>query len=282
LLETGLRAFLAHLLATPQPALRSPRVPEGDSLHRAAAALRALQGEELAVEARHPRSRALGIAERLDGKRLERVEAVGKHLLLTFAGDLVLRSHLRMRGRWRVQAVGSRIVGSPWLVLRGRALQAVLSGGGELRLLRGWARHTSPLRELGPDVMVDPPDLDAMVSRLRAADQARELGEALLDQRLVAGIGNMWKAEGLFLARLSPWTALADVSGDDLRSLLHETSAAMRSGRRTRAVYGRAGRPCPRCGAPIAARRQGDDARTAYWCRTCQGGVGEGTRPGGA
>jgi endonuclease VIII len=98
----------------------------------------------------------------------------------------------------------------------------------------------------------------------------------------VSGIGNMWKAEGLFLARLSPWTALADVSDDDLRSLLHETSAAMRSGRRTRAVYGRAGRPCPRCGAPIAARRQGDDARTAYWCRMCQGGVGEGTRPGGA
>ena len=257
-------------------------MPEGDSLHRAAAKLGALAGEVVAVEAHHPRSRALGIAERLDGKRLERVEAVGKNLLLTFAGGLVLRSHLRMRGRWRVQAPGSRIVGSPWLVLRGRALQAVLSGGGDLRLVTARARHASPLRELGPDVMVDPPDVGAMVSRLRAADQARELGDALLDQRLVAGIGNMWKAEGLFLAGLSPWARLADVSDDDLRGVLELTSAAMRSGRAPRRVYGRAGRPCPRCRTPVSARRQGENARTAYWCPTCQGDAREGTRPAGA
>jgi endonuclease VIII len=257
-------------------------VPEGDSLHRAAANLRPLAGQPVSVEAHHPRSRALGIAERLDGKRLERVEAVGKNLLLTFAGGLVLRSHLRMRGRWRVQPAGARIVGSPWLVLRGKERQAVLSGGGDLRLLRARADHAPLLRTLGPDVMADPPDVDAMVARVRADDQARQLGEALLDQRLVAGIGNMWRAEGLFLARLSPWATLADVSDDDLRSLLGEISGAMRSGRRGRAVYGRAGRPCPRCATPIAARRQGDDARTAYWCPACQRGPGEGTRPGGA
>ncbi len=224
-------------------------------------------GEALAVEARHGRARALGIAERLDGRRLEAVEAVGKNLLLTWEGGLVLRSHLRMKGRWRVVRAGARIVGTPWLVLTGRDLQAVLSGGGELELTRGPSRR---IARLGPDVMHDPPDLDAMLARLRADDQARELGDALLDQRLVAGIGNMWKAEGLFRARVSPWARLRDVPDDDLRRVLAETSAAMRSGRARRRVYDRAGRPCPRCATPIAAWRQGDDARTAFWCPACQ------------
>jgi endonuclease VIII len=257
-------------------------VPEGDSLHHAAASLRPLEGQVLTVEAYHPRARALGIAERIDGRRLERVEAVGKNLLLTFEGDVLVRSHLRMRGRWRVGPAGARVVGNPWLVLRGNDRQAVLSGGGELQLLPAQRSRASSLRNLGPDIMADPPDLDAMVSRLRATDQGRELGEALLDQRLVAGIGNMWRAEGLFLARLSPWARLAEVADEELRSVLGETSAAMRAGRRPRSAYGRAGRPCPRCGTPIAARRQGDDARTAYWCPGCQPDSGAGTRAGGA
>ncbi len=265
-------------------------MPEGDSLHRAAAELRALTGEVIAAEAHHPRSRALGIAERVDGRRLERVEAVGKNLLLTFEGDLVLRSHLRMRGRWRVGAAGGRVVGTPWLVLRTAKHQAVLRGGSALELATGPASNSlllARVRSLGPDVMADPPDLDAIVSRLRAADQARELGEALLDQRLVAGIGNVWRAEGLFLARLSPWARLAETSDEALRAALRQTSEAMRSGRGPRAAYGRAGRPCPRCRTPIAARRQGDHARTAYWCPRCQPdpvGVRSraGTGPGGA
>lgn len=242
-------------------------MPEGDSLHRAAARLAPLVGEALAVEARHGRARELGIAERLDGRRLEAVEAVGKNLLLTWEGGLVLRSHLRMKGRWRVARAGAKIVGTPWLVLTGSELQAVLSGGGELELTRGPNRR---IARLGPDVMRDPPDLDGMLTRFRAEDRARELGDALLDQRLVAGIGNMWKAEGLFRARVSPWARLRDVPDDDLRRVLAETSAAMRSGRARRHVYDRAGLPCPRCATPIAAWRQGDDARTAFWCPACQ------------
>jgi endonuclease VIII len=243
-------------------------VPEGDSLHRAAARLRPLVGDVLAVEARHPRARALRIAEELDGRRLERVEAVGKNLLLTFEGGLVLRSHLRMRGRWLVRPAGERVGGSPWLVLRGPEHQAILRNGAVLELRR---RHPR-VERLGPDVMLDPPDLDGMLARLRAADQGREIGEALLDQRLVAGIGNLWRAEGLFRARVSPWARLADLRDEEVVRVLAETSAAMRGETQSRRlVYGRVGRPCPRCATPIAAKRQGDDARTAYWCRACQG-----------
>jgi endonuclease VIII len=243
-------------------------VPEGDALHRAARRLQPLVGQTVAASSPNPRAQLLGVAERIDGRRLERVEAVGKNLLLTFDGDLVLRSHLRMKGRWGVQPAGRPTSNAPWLVLRGDDVQAVLWHGPVLELTRGRARTG----HLGPDVMDDPPDLDAMLVRFRAADQTRELGEALLDQRLAAGIGNMWKAEGLFAARLSPWVRLHEVSDDDLLRVLGETSAAMRAGRKGRAVYRRAGRPCPRCGTLVASWPQGDDARTAYWCPACQPG----------
>ncbi len=239
-------------------------VPEGDALHRAAARLRPLVGQVLEVEAHHGRSRVLGIAEQVDGKRLERVEAVGKNLLLTFEGGLVLRSQLRMKGRWFVQPRGARILGRPWLVLRGDRHQAVLTGGSVLRVGRG------PVDRLGPDVMLDPPDVDGMVERLRATDQRREVGEALLDQRLVAGIGNMWKAEGLFAAAVSPWRELRDVGDDELRSVLDQTARLMQGPRVRHSVYRRAGLPCARCGTVVEARPQGDDARTAYWCPACQ------------
>ena len=128
--------------------------------------------------------------------------------------------------------------------------------------------------------MLDPPDLDGMVARLRGTDQAREVGDALLDQRLVAGIGNMWKAEGLFLAGLSPWSRLSEVSDDELRLVLAETSRAMRAPRPARRlVYARAGLPCRRCQTLVDAWRQGDDARTAYWCPACQAGPREPRRP---
>src|SRR5918992_3070549 len=208
-------------------------MPEGDAVHRAAERLRVLEGEVIAAESPNPRAAVLGIAERIDGKRLERVEAIGKNLLLTFEGGVVVRSHLRMRGRWRLQAAGSRVAGTPWLVLRGRELEAVLWNGPVLEL------GTRAVVRLGPDIMDDPPDLEAMLARLRGADQRRELGDAVLDQRLVAGIGNMWKAEALFRAGASPWVRLADVSDGDLRRVLGEAAHAMRAPRRPRLVYRR-------------------------------------------
>jgi endonuclease-8 len=239
-------------------------VPEGDALHRIAERLRVLEGEVIAAEAPHPRAASLGVAERIDGRRLERVEAVGKNLLLAFEGGLVLRSHLRMRGRWHVQPAGARILGTPWLVLRGGAWEAVQRNGPVLEL------NTRVVARLGPDVMADPPDLEGMIDRLRATDQARELGEALLDQSLVAGIGNLWRAEALFEASTSPWRRLGDISDGRLRSVLSAASTLMRRPRRRRAVYRRAGLPCRRCGTRILSRPQGEHARIAYWCPSCQ------------
>src|SRR3954463_16564524 len=129
-------------------------MPEGDSLHRAARRLQVLVGERVSVETPHPRAAAERIAERLDGRRLESVEAVGKNLLLSFEGGLVLRSHLRMSGRWQVRARGAARHGKPWLVLTGREREAVLWNGPVLELSR---RGT---RRLGPDILVEPLDLD--------------------------------------------------------------------------------------------------------------------------
>jgi endonuclease-8 len=246
-------------------------VPEGDALHRAAERLRVLEGEVVAVESPHPRAAALGVAARLDGRRLERVEAVGKNLLLGFEGGLVLRSHLRMRGRWRVQGADTPPLGTPWLVLRGRERQAVLWNGPVLEVTRG---RPDALRRLGPDIMAEPPDLEAALARLRATDQGREAGEAFLDQGLVAGIGNMWKAEVFFATGTSPWQRLRDLDDGELRAMLAASAHLMRSGRRRREVYRRAGRPCRRCGALVRSYPQGEDARMAYWCPACQAGTG--------
>jgi endonuclease VIII len=246
-------------------------MPEGDSLHRAARRLQALVGQRVSVETPHPRAAAALSAERLDGRRLEAVEAVGKNLLLTFEGGLVLRSHLRMSGRWQVRESGRPLSGRPWLVLRSGRHEALLWNGPVLELSRRPRR-----RPVGPDILAEPPDLKAMVSNLRREPPARELGDVLLDQRLVAGIGNLWRAEALWHARLSPWLALRDVSDEELEGVLREASrlmrAALEDGRPGRAVYRRAGRPCPRCGEPVRSRGQGDDNRTAYWCPRCQRG----------
>ena len=247
-------------------------MPEGDTLHLAARRLQALVGERVEVETPHPRAAAERIAERLDGRTLERVDAVGKNLVLRFEGGYVLRSHLRMSGSWRVVPRGAPRNGRPWLVLRGREREARMWGGSVLEL------HTRALRLLGPDILAQPPDLDAMLARLRRAGASRRLGEALLDQRLVAGIGNMWMAETLWHVRLSPWIRLGEISDEELRGALAEAARLMRAsvdtGRQTRRVYGRAGLPCPRCTTLVSARGQGDDNRTAYWCGTCQRGGG--------
>jgi endonuclease-8 len=245
-------------------------VPEGDALHRAARRLQPLVGETLEVETPHPRAAATGVAERLDGRRLESVEAIGKNLILRFEGGLVLRSHLRMTGRWTIRERGARSGGRPWLVLRGAAREAALWGGPVLEL------NARAALRLGPDILARPPDFDRMVAGLRRADQGRAVGEALLDQRLVAGIGNVWKAESLWRARVSPWCPLTEVTDGELRAVLGEAARLMRrsvdGGRHEQAVYRAAGRPCPRCSTPIKSRGQGDDNRTAYWCPSCQPG----------
>ena len=245
-------------------------MPEGDSLHRAARRLQVLVGERVDVETPHPRAAATGLAERLSGRELQAVEAVGKNLLLRFEGGLVLRSHLRMNGRWWVRPRGSRRVGRPWLVLRGTRHEALQWNGPVLEL------RNDVEQRLGPDILADPPDLEAAAANLRAGAADAWLGEALLRQRLVSGIGNMWMAEALWEARISPWRRVRDVTDEELAAALAAAARLMRgaldTARQRRNVYGRAGRPCRRCGAPIRSRGQGDANRTVYWCPACQAG----------
>jgi endonuclease-8 len=155
-------------------------------------------------------------------------------------------------------------------VLRGAEYEALLWNGGVLELLdaRGAPR-------LGPDILGEPPDYETMLARL-SVDPEREVGDALLDQRLVAGIGNIWKAEALWEACVSPWQRLGEVGDAELRAVLEAAHTLMRTavdGRRPeRHVYRRAGRVCPRCGGSIRSAPQGEHARTAYWCPGCQVG----------
>ncbi len=243
-------------------------MPEGDSIHRAAARLRSLVGDRIEAESPNPRGLATGVARVVDGRVLESVDAVGKHLLLRFEGGVVLRSHLRMSGRWRVDRRGESRRGLPWLVLRGQELEATQWNGPVLTL------EQRSVARLGPDLLADETEVAAVVERLRRADPSLLVGEALLDQRLVAGIGNMWLAETLWHARVSPWRRLDEVSGEELTEALTWAREHMRAsvtGSRTpTAVYRRPGRPCPRCGTPVSSRGLGDHNRTVYWCSTCQ------------
>jgi endonuclease-8 len=243
-------------------------MPEGDALHRIARRLQPLVGERIEVETPNPRAQVDRIAERLDGRRLLSVEALGKNLLLTFEGGIVLRSHLRMTGRWSLVPRGSTRRGRPWLVLRGSRFEGVQWNGPVLEL------HRRAIGRLGPDILAEEPDLDRMVANLRAGDQNRAVGDALLDQRAVAGIGNKWKAEALWAVELSPWRPLGETSDAELHAVLRTAAGQMRDsleGRRhANRVYRRVGRPCPRCAGQITSRGQGDANRTAYWCAGCQ------------
>jgi endonuclease-8 len=250
---------------------------EGDTILRAARKLdRALAGREVGVRAPNPRGRATGV-ERLDGMTAREVRALGKNLVLDF-GDLVLHSHLGMNGSWHVYGRGERWrkpERSAWAVLATEeGAEAVQFGGPTLRVLGSSALRRDPqLARLGPDVLA--PGFNAAAAiRLLRASPARELGDALLDQGRVAGIGNIFKNEACFAARLDPWRPLGDLTDGELeRALLAARElmlAAVETGRHPHNVYRRANWPCLRCGIPIRSRGQGDDNRTTYWCPRCQ------------
>jgi endonuclease-8 len=208
-----------------------------------------------------------------------RAEARGKHLLLHFDCDLVLHSHLGMRGSWRIRASAGKAAQDhrAWIVLSAPGIDAVEFDGSHMALMTEAELRSDPrLRTLGPDVLGPGFDAPTGVARLRKTDQSRQLGEALLDQRVLSGIGNIYKCEGCWSARIDPWRTLADLDDDELRRVVIEVAALMRygveTGRTPRSIYRRAGQPCPRCGARIQARGQGDANRTTYWCAPCQTG----------
>jgi endonuclease-8 len=251
-------------------------VSEGDTIQRAARRIEAaIGGDQVEVSAPNPRGRMSGV-QRLDGRTLERVDSHGKHLLLDF-GELTLHSHLGMSGSWHIYPRGAawrKPAGAAWAVIRGKSSEAVQFGGPTLRLLRAGALRRDPtLSRLGPDILAPDFNPDVVTSSLRAHPH-RTLGDALLDQALVAGIGNIFKSEACFAARVDPWQPIADLTDEQLDRVVkaaHELmDDAVEQGRHARAVYRRAGQPCPTCGTAILSRGQGDANRTTYWCPQCQ------------
>ncbi|HMI81201.1 MAG TPA: DNA-formamidopyrimidine glycosylase family protein [Solirubrobacterales bacterium] len=249
---------------------------EGDTILRLARRFEAtLVGETVAASAPSPRGKAAGI-ERLDGRRLEAAEARGKHLLLDF-GELSLHSHLGMSGGWHFYKPGARwrwARSSAWAVLSGGGWDAVQFGGPTLRVApAGRLRRDPQIARLGPDVLAEDFDAEAAIAAMRA-DPGRGLGDALLDQHLVAGIGNIFKREACFAARIDPWRPVGDLSDEELRSVLAAARSlmleAVRSGRHPHEVYRRRQAACPSCRGPISSRGQGDANRTTYWCPRCQ------------
>lgn len=248
---------------------------EGDTILRLARRLEAaLAGEPVAASAPHPRGRAAGVP-RLEGLCLERAQARGKHLILRF-GPLALHSHLGMSGGWHLYRPGEpwrRPRASAWAVLAAAGTEAVQFGGPTLRVLPVERLRRDPaLARLGPDILAPDFDPEQVLAAVRA-DPSRALGDALLDQGLVAGIGNIFKSEACFAAGLDPWRRVGELGDAELRAVLLGARelmlAAVRSGRRPNRVYRRRG-PCPRCGGPIRSRGQGDANRVTWWCPRCQ------------
>jgi endonuclease-8 len=256
-------------------------MPEGDAIHRAARRVgAALVGHEIrSIETPQPRHGHDRWPERLTGRSVRAVDAHGKHLFLRFDGDLTLHSHLRMGGAWGVYPRGGRWhrpARRAWLVIRTDEHDVVQFDGPVLELMtEGRTRFDRRLAALGPDVLADEFDDAEFLRRLRADDPTRGVGDALLDQRVVSGIGTVWKSEGCFLAGLSPWRRAGQVGDDEVRRVIHEIRPLMARSvegdwRQPRWVFERAGLPCRRCSTPIEFRGQGDDNRNTFWCPECQ------------
>ena len=256
-------------------------MPEGDTIHYAARRISPLVVGLIAQIAHpHPRLRGERWPEKLAGRAVVNVDAHGKHLFVHFEGDLAIHSHLRMTGSWGTYRDGQRWRRGrrrAWLVLRTARGEVVQFDGPVLELVtEARTRFDRRLAMLGPDILAPELDGDEFLRRLRADDPTRTIGDALLDQRTIAGIGNLWKCEGCFAARVDPWRPARQVTDDEALAIVRAARPKMQQSALDgmqaahRVVYGRAGRPCPRCGAPIRSRGQGDDNRLTYWCEGCQ------------
>lgn len=255
-------------------------MPEGDTLDFAARRMQPLVGCVPTIETPLPRHAPLQLARRLAGQEISAIEARGKHLLIRFASGLTIHSHLRMSGRWETGAPGRatrRPRSTAWLILATDDLEAILFNGPVLELLTPAQVGLHPsLRRLGPDVLDGDFDEAAAVALARRGPPEQTVADVLLDQRVLAGVGNVWKSEALFDRRLDPWTQVADLDNVELGTLLGRAAAMMRAhvasgaARRPVKVYGRANRPCPSCGTRIRAQAQGDEGRRTYWCPRCQ------------
>ena len=276
-------------------------MPEGDTIFRAAQTLhRALAGRIVTrFESVFPRLARVDDDHPIAGRTIESVTSRGKHLLFAFSGDLVLHTHMRMNGSWHLYRPDDR-----WqrpardMRVLVETAEAVAVGFNvpiaELLSSREMLRHTE-LRALGPDLLAAEFDRDEAIGRLRER-KGDPIGDALLNQRVLSGIGNMFKSEILFIARVNPFAPVAELSDAALGGIVEISLRQLRlnvagrsrtmapaGGRRTTGslhpskglwVYGRAGQPCRRCGTVIQAKKTGPDARLTYWCPQCQARAG--------
>lgn len=266
-------------------------MPEGDTIHRTASTLStALRGAritsfELARDRGPARSGSSGRRHHAPspGERVDSVTARGKHLMMGCSGGLTLHTHMRMTGSWHLYEPGER-----WRRSRGAMVAAVRVEGADaicfsapvVELLDDADLQRHPvLSALGPDLCVPGVDLDETLRRLGSLDPATEVGVALLDQTVASGIGNVYRAEVAWACRIDPFRPVGEVAEAARRDLYATASRLLRanldSWRRSTvpgglAVYDRAGRPCPRCGVPVVTRRQGEQARSVWWCPGCQ------------
>lgn len=254
-------------------------MPEGDTIHRAARRIdAALVGRTMDIaSAPSTRSPLHNRAEELAGRTLERAEARGKHLLLHFSGEQVVHSHLGMSGRWRIRADGRLPYGKPWLMLASGRGVAAVTGGKILRLVSSSrARNDPALLQLGPDPLAPGFDDQAAARRLLGWEPTETVGAALNDQSLIAGIGNVIRIEALWIAKVSPWRKIGDLTPEEALAIVEGArwvmETAIRKGSRPRRIYGRQSqrRGCPRCRGPVDIHGQGDDNRTTFWCPNCQ------------
>jgi endonuclease-8 len=266
-------------------------VPEGDTIFRAARTLDRALGRKtvVAFESVFPALTRIHDDAPIIGRSVDGVRAVGKHLLMQFSGDLVLRTHMRMHGSWHIYKRGER-----WQRAR-KDMRIVVATAdyeavgfdvpvAEFITARDLARHEE-LTALGPDLLAPQFDVPDAVQRMREHPELTA-AEALLNQRIVAGIGNVYKSEVLFASRIHPLTTIGDLDEVRLervmttaRRLLLTNVSETAGGRRTTGlddprarlwVYDRARQPCRRCGTPIAISKDGLDARLTYWCPRCQ------------
>ncbi len=278
-------------------------MPEGDTIHRTAATLqRAIGGQVVTrFESILPKLTRVDADDPLRGRTVERVEARGKHLLIWFSGDLVLRTHMRMNGSWHIYRPGERWQrphGDMRIVIETATMHAVAFTVpvAEFLTSRELLDHDL-VAELGPDPLSDTFRPDEAIARMQSQDDV-EIADVLLDQRVIAGIGNVFKSEVLFGARVNPFALVSQLTREQLAEIVAVAIRFMRVNvgtaatggivtyagmRRTTGradpsarlwVYGRGGQPCRRCGTVVSRRKQGPYARSTYWCPTCQANPG--------
>ena len=274
-------------------------MPEGDTIYRAAQSLhRVLSGHPVTrFETAYAHLDRVDVDTPIAGRTIEKCESAGKHLLIRFSGELILRTHMRMNGSWHLYRHGERwwrgehamrvrIDTADWVAVAFNVPVAEFVTPKQLAT-------RDPVAQLGPDLLGETFDRDEAVRRIIASGH-RAIAQTLLDQRIVAGIGNVYKSEVLFMTGVHPEVpssavplATLEQMMDTARGVLKDnvidgSSPRIQTYRNLRQlsassehdeslwVYGRRGKPCRKCSTPIEMKKMGLDARSTYWCPRCQ------------